>query len=121
MDSEYKRIDCLKHTLKHKKAIFYLWFKYDTGVSFFRMIMHDTIKLFLIAIFGDKLASILHSTYARHHNISNQSDFAEAYLDWASARLTKEDKPLDAIETAQKYYPVYYQRALNWFEIVKFK
>ena len=121
MDSEYKRIDCLKHTLKHKKAIFYLWFKYDTGVSFFRMMMHDTIKLFLIAIFGDKLASILHSTYARHHNISNQSDFAEAYLDWASARYTKEDKPLDALETARMWFPEYYIQAVEFYKIVKYK
>lgn len=32
-------------------------------------------------------------------------DKKEMVLDWESARFTKPDKPLNAIETAEKYYP----------------
>lgn len=115
------RLNKAKETFYHKLAIFKLWYVNDTKVSFYRVFMHDTIKLFLILIVGDKLATQLHRRFAKHHNIRTYNDFSEAYLDWASARYTKEDKPLDALETARMWFPEYYIQAVEFYKIVKYK
>ena len=115
------RIHDSKYIIKHKVAIFKLWLKYETKVSLLRVINHDLEKLLLKVLFGDKTASRIHRKIAKHHNISSDNDFYEAYLDWASARITKPDKPLDAIETAEQYYPIYTQKAIKHYYDVNFK
>lgn len=110
-----------KYTLKHKKAIFNIWKKYETKVSLYRVIMHDMDKLFFMLFFKYKKANKFHRRYARHHNIKCPDDFYEAYLDWASARITKPDKPLDAIEFAEKYAPMYLGDCKTHYNNVKFK
>lgn len=104
----------------HKLAIIKLWAKHDTHVSLYRVIMHDTGKFFNILIFGDDIATRIHRHMASHHNIKSDADFAEAYLDWASARITKPSKPLDAVETARKYYPKFLSMAISHKSVVKY-
>lgn len=111
----------IKYTLKHKIAIFGLWLKYDTKVSLYRVLMHDLDKLLLMLIFSHEKANKIHRRHARHHNIKCPNDFYEAYLDWASARITKPDKPLDAIEYAEKWNPMYLGDCKLHYENVKFK
>ena len=83
--------------------------------------MHDTIKLILVFFIGDTFATKIHRKFARHHNIRTSQDFAEAYLDWASARYTKKDKPLDAVETARIYFPEYYAKAISFYQLTNYR
>ena len=110
-------MDCLRHKL----AVFVLWGRHDTGVSLYRVIMHDMDKLVVMCLCGDRLATKSHRRFASHHNIRCDADFAEAYLDWASARVTKPSKPLDAVATAVKWYPQYADKAIAWHGVVKYK
>ena len=116
-----KRIKKAKYIMNHKLAIFKLWKNNNTKVSLYRVIMHDTIKLINVFLIGVKPAAKRHYKYVRHHNIKTNKDFYEAYLDWASARHTKKDKQLDAIQTAEKFYPHLIEKCRNHFSIVKFK
>lgn len=100
-------------TIKHKMAVLSLWKsspQMKQMVSLYRVIMHDTEKLVLILLIGDDLATKLHRKFAGHHKYLNNTNIqdkyiAEAILDWASARITKPNKPLTALQTAKKYYP----------------
>lgn len=96
------------YTIKHKFELFRLWCRTDymrKNVSIFRVIMHDMEKLILQCICGDKIATKIHRIYAGHHNITNHVTLCEAILDWECARFSKPDKPLNAVQTATKYYP----------------
>ena len=116
-----KNFKKFNYTLKHKIVIFKLWKKYNTKVSLYRVIIHDLDKLLLVLLIGEKNSSKLHKKMARHHNRKTKEDFYESYLDWASARYTKKDKPLDAIDTARQYYPDFLDLSIQHYNDVKFK
>lgn len=116
-----KRLLKSKYIINHKLMLLKLWFKYKTKVSLYRIICHDLIKLFNTLIFGVEIASKWHRKYARHHNIKTDKDFYEAYLDWASARYTKKDKPLDALQTAELKFPNLLNKALIHYKQSNFK
>jgi hypothetical protein len=121
-----ERLQKLKEAAAHKAAVARLWIGnpgYRNSVSLWRVAMHDLGKLFCIALFGDSLATDLHRKFAGHHKLDNpsQPDFAEAYLDWASARVTKPSKPLDAVQTAQRFYPHLLDMAVNHYNMIGVK
>ncbi len=96
-----ERIECVKYTLRHRKALNVL--AYNFGLSF---PFHDLDKVILYPFLGKTLTHKLHRMWSRHHyrngDIKNK---VEAMFDWESARYTKPDKPLDAYDTWKKYYP----------------
>jgi hypothetical protein len=104
------RISKIIETIRHKMAIFQIWAKNPSvrkHVSFVTVMFHDMDKVFTIAMFGDDIATKIHRKFAGHHQMMcpTQKQIAEAYIDWASARITKPSKPFDAIQTASVYYP----------------
>lgn len=103
--------------------MFELWKKHTTGVSLFTVLKHDTLKIITTLLLGDKMSTSLHRKYAQHHNLSKPTEktFLEAYLDWASARITKPNKPLNAVETAKVFYPHLYFLAVSNFKKRGFK
>lgn len=70
--------------------------------------IHDLDK-FIMAVFciPDKTISKIHRLLSWHHpgNKIGWLLLDEAVFDWESARFTKPDKPLDAMNTCLKYYP----------------
>ena len=110
-----------KRVCVHKNAILKLWAIENTKVSLSRVIKHDLEKVILIIILGDRIATKIHRKVARHHNIKTDEDFYEAYLDWASARHTKPEMQMDAIQTASKYHPELYLKCINHYNEVNFK
>ena len=115
------RIKHIKYTLKHKLAILLLWSTKETRVSILRVLIHDLDKVFMYVIFGKEFTSKFHKKYIRHHNNKSDKDFYESYLDYASARYTKDDKPLDALETIEKYKPHLLDKALKFYSEVNYK
>ena len=109
------------YIIKHKLAIMKLWYKHDTLVPLHRVLLHDVDKLFMLIIINKSKVTEIHRKRAGHHTIKSDADFHEAYLDWASARLTKPDKPLDAIQTAEKFYPELLNRSLEHYKSVNYK
>jgi hypothetical protein len=83
--------------------------------------MHDADKLFMILFLSKEKCKKYHRKFARHHNIKTLNDFYEAYLDCASARYTKPDKPDDALLTFEKRFKNLYIFALIHYNEVKFK
>lgn len=82
---------------------------------------HDVVKGVNILLFGDRIATKLHRRFSCHHLSPVTGDIRnklEAAFDWESARFTKPEKPLNAVQTWQKYYsqvdmaPVF--RELGW-------
>lgn len=93
--------------LFHKGAFFYIWFRNPVlkqNISFSRVVLHDTAKAINILRFGDEVATILHRTYAGHHNFNCIHDLWEAICDWESAPVTKVNKPFNARETWRLFY-----------------
>ena len=114
------KLESIKYTINHKKAIYKLYKENNTFVSLYRVIFHDLDKIFLKLLFNDSDVQTIHNALSAHH-YDMENNFAETYIDWASARLTKPDKPLDAIETARKYYPELLELAEAWYNVVKYK
>jgi len=85
------------------------------GHNTLRGYMHDIDKLLLLypiaLITGHdkKWVSRHHRKYNRHHTenkyTKSRRDYIEMIIDWECARYTKADKPLNAYETMNKYYP----------------
>ena len=95
-----KRIEYVKYTLDHRKALQRL--AKEKGYSF---PFHDLDKVFLYPFLGKHYTQILHRTWSRHHYRNGDiKDKVQAAFDWESARFTKADKPLDAFDTWKKYY-----------------
>lgn len=115
------RFNEAKRVYRHKKAIFNLWSTETTKVSLVRVIKHDLEKMILILVLGDRVASKIHRRVARHHNVKTDEDLYEAYLDWASARYTKPEMQMDAIQTAYKIHPELYLKCLNHYKEVSYK
>lgn len=110
--SEFKKLE--KYTLKHKHA--FLRVEHDLlGHNTWRGFFHDTDKLLLLypaaLIMGrdKKWVQAHHRANNKHHveckKERNRNDYIEMIIDWECARFTKPDKPLDAYDTMQKFYP----------------
>jgi hypothetical protein len=82
---------------------------------------HDWDKLILFIFFpflGEKIINNFHRQIQSHHPTYYEDDilfrkcpvevdWVEAVIDWECARITKPDKPLNARQTLEKYYPQY--------------
>jgi hypothetical protein len=82
---------------------------------------HDWDKLILFIFFpflGEKIINNFHRQVQPHHPTYYEDDilfgkcpvevdWVEAVIDWECARITKPDKPLNARQTLEKYYPQY--------------
>jgi hypothetical protein len=115
------RFDESKRVYRHKIAILKLWKTETTKVSLIRVIKHDLEKMILILILGDYNASKIHRRVARHHNIKTDEDLYEAYLDWASARYTKPEMQMDAIQTAKILHPELLNKCIKHYLEVNYK
>lgn len=62
--------------------------------------------MLLLGVGADK-ASELHRKLVSHHDESavGIEALTEMVIDWEAARFTKPDKPLNARETMEKFYP----------------
>lgn len=69
------------------------------NISLYRTIMHDTIKMILVVLIGDRKATKYHKKRAGHHTLLTYKDRVEAFCDWECAKYTKPDKPLNGSET----------------------
>lgn len=97
--------DHMKYTWKHKIAFLKVE-KQLTGKISIRGILHDVDKLFLYLFLDSEKVSKIHRKYSRHHDRARtEKDFIQVVIDWECARLTKEDKPLNAYETLYAYFP----------------
>ena len=81
----------------------------------------DKLVLFIFCPFlGERRINQLHQKLCSHHptyttgrnwkkhfKSPKNIDFLQAVIDWECARYTKPDKPLNARETMEKYYPEY--------------
>lgn len=98
----------ISYTMKH-------WLAYQkTGVKLGlwkpRHLLHDLDKVIMLCLGVEvKKASRLHRSWSSHHEDKNGviTVVVDAVIDWECARLTKPDKPMNAVETAEKYYPKY--------------
>lgn len=73
---------------------------------------HDWDKLFMYSLLpwlGVERINRIHRRYQSHHPraYKKNMDFLQAVIDWECAQYTKPDKPLNARETMEKYYPEY--------------
>lgn len=103
----FKNISKFIYTLKHKRAFLKVE-KQLTGHNTLRGYLHDIDKLFMYLCMPTGWAHKLHTKLARHHDNSRtktKEDYLEMIIDWECARLTKPDKPLNAVDTLKKYYP----------------
>jgi hypothetical protein len=109
------RKEAILYSWKHKKAFLRvekILFKKNTMSAY----LHDFEKIFLYAIFGDKkFIQRIHRKNNKHHVeywegkldvlLHNKHWIKQMIVDFECARLTKKDKPLNWIETIEKYYP----------------
>jgi hypothetical protein len=101
-----KNFDSIKYTWKHRKS-FLETEKRLLGHNTLRGYFHDLDKIFLKLFMDPKKVQVIHRSYSRHHEIKakTEDDFIQMIIDWECARFTKPDKPLNARETLNKYYP----------------
>ena len=96
------RIDLIKYTLAHRKALQKIAKEHGYSYPF-----HDLDKIFLYPILGKHYTQLIHRAWSSHHYRNlDIKDKVQAAFDWECARFTKPDKPLDAYETWKKYYPI---------------
>lgn len=95
----------IKYTLAHRKSFIKLE-KQILGHNTIRGLLHDLDKVFLYLILPYQTVHNLHRKYSRHHNKARTySDYVQMVIDWECARFTKPDKPLNARETLNKFFP----------------
>ena len=115
--------DKFLYTWEHKKAFLKVERQYFHKNTW-RGYVHDLDKLlwwFPIAfLFGktDKWVQKKHRLFAKHHaeNKQPKSDAVcyEMIIDWECARFTKPDKPLNAVQTLEKFYPSFAETILPY-------
>lgn len=103
-----------KYTWRHKVAFLKVE-RELLGHNTSRGYAHDLDKLLLLypAAFitghDKKWVQKTHRAHNRHHMENKQNktrgDYIEMIIDWECARYTKADKPLNAYETMNKFYP----------------
>lgn len=98
-------IDKIRYTINHRKAFRKVekqLLKHNT----IRGYLHDLDKVFLYMFLPYQKVHNLHRTYSRHHERAHTyKDYVQMVIDWECARLTKPDKPLNARDTLNKFYP----------------
>lgn len=105
------------------KHIPYTWKHYRAFVALERELtgkvkhrFHDWDKLMMYIFLpwlGTERISAIHKDHSAHHPKGSDGsykplghiDFYEAVIDWECAAATKPDKPLNARETMERYYP----------------
>lgn len=99
-----ERMAKILYTIEHRKA-FRRVERRLLGKNTLRGYTHDLLKIPLILITGKK-ASKIHRRFSRHHDKARtKKDYTEMIVDWECARYTKPDKPLNAVQTLEKFYP----------------
>lgn len=96
----------IRYTLRHRKAFREIERKL-LGRNTLRGYLHDLDKVFLYLIFDYQKVHKWHRAYSKHHSVKakTKEDFIQMVIDWECARYTKPDKPLNAYETLNKFYP----------------
>lgn len=101
--------DKLLYTYKHRKILNFLaQLYYNNEELLKRLEKHDMDKMYLLLFYEKKDIEEFHRNTSSHHdnNIPKEElDYIEMVLDWESARYTKPDKPLNAYDTLNKFYP----------------
>lgn len=97
----------------------------------YKYMFHDWDKLFMYIFLpwlGVKRISRVHQRINKHHPIVTKGgrkifikspkrvNWEEAIIDWECARITKPDKPLNARDTLEKFYPEYKKYCLPVLE-----
>jgi hypothetical protein len=99
----------LVYTYKHRKVLMFLAKKYfDDEELIKRIEKHDLDKMYLLLFYDKKSINKFHRSVSSHHDNDlpkTELDYEEMVLDWESARYTKEDKPLNAFDTMNEFYP----------------
>lgn len=104
-----QKINKFIYTFRHKIA--FIVTEYNlTGKITLRGILHDSDKLLLYLIPGISLQFItnFHRKRSCHHfnnKQKTQKDYIQMIIDWECARMTKSDKPLNARDTLNTYFP----------------
>lgn len=118
MPSIKNRLAEIAYVQRHRKEVQRIAKEHGYSFPF-----HDFVKMIMIFLFGDTIATRIHRKFSHHHaqfiwiyvhmgkhirtkifagrDIKNK---IEAAIDWESARFTKPDKPLDAYDTWKEYY-----------------
>ncbi len=102
----------IKYSIIHNIAINMLAKKRKMKEDFLEQIKyHDMDKVLNYMVSSVFTTHIKHVSNSNHHLESsykkNYNDLIEAIMDWEVARYTKSDKPLNAYQTLEKYYPSY--------------
>lgn len=99
------------YTLKHKIAFLKVE-KQLTGRNTIHGLLHDFDKVFMYLLFGNtKTVKRLHRKKRKHHVEHWQGKRIpikwqiQMIVDFECASITKPDKPLNAVQTIDKYYP----------------
>lgn len=121
--------DYCKYTYLHRKALMYYIKnnKYLTNEERLELMkrakIHDMDKLTLYLFWDKKEASKYHRSTATHHlkenttgYIQNDMDILECIFDMECVALTKSDKPLNAYDTIEKWYPDLMNRILPFLK-----
>lgn len=118
------RLKLIKYVLAHKTAMFAIWLSYETKISLLTVVLHDLDKVVGYLLIGKSYGKI-HKKLAKHHKVKfkdlDDKTFAEKYLDMASARITKKDKPEDALDYILSKHEKFYDRAIKHYKEVRFK
>lgn len=103
---KHTKLADIKYTLNHRKA-FRQVEKQLLGHNTVRSLFHDLDKVFWYLIFDHKTVHTWHRKMTRHHELraSTHADYIQMVVDWECARFTKPDKPLNARQTLEKFYP----------------
>lgn len=98
--------DKIRYTLAHRKAFRKVekeLFRHNT----IRGWLHDLDKIFLYLFLSRDTVRIFHRNHSRHHEkkAHTHEDYVQMVIDWECARFTKPDKPLNARDTLERFYP----------------
>ena len=103
----------IPYTWRHYKAVIALQYLYIGKVKYK---FHDLDKILLFIFFpwiGPDKINKLHRGWSKHHKFKGCPE--ETMFDWESARYTKPDKPLNAVDTCKKYYPDWWETMEPYF------
>lgn len=112
-----KNKEKMKYTIAHRKA-FRTVEKQLLGHNTFRSLFHDFDKMLLYPFFDKEKISKWHRNYSRHHekHAKTNTDIVQMVIDWECARYTQPDKPLNARQTLEKFYPHLTEKVLPIIE-----
>lgn len=109
-------LDSWKHipyTWRHYKAVIALQYLYMGKVKYK---FHDLDKIFLFLFcpwLGPEKIKKIHRHWTKHHKIGGRPE--ESLFDWESARYTKPDKLLNAVDTCKKLKPEWWDTMEPYF------